>query len=618
MLSSNLVSSFYYNNFAAAISEPFTSLNAYRAGVIDANGNILKPESSIDPFEYLIIKLKRIFAELPPGVTKSKLSSYIPALQLFSEEAASFGMDKEHVDLLIEGFITAESNGEASYIELVEDMGSANLGGPASSPTANTGSVTGFDLPLGGILKRKPQQSVLGFEKQACEMYDVCPEDFDLLSNPNLKAWDEVPDSETKRSMQRSQRRNGGSTIIIRDTGTNRYHKVNLMPRNLSKMFEDVDLSIFKTVLCEQEAATKAYQDDPSQRETNVAVETNQEERRDLNNPEHVTKMAEEHLENLQRINQSASKNPALKGAAAKHEVRTRMAMTAIGMHDASLDDTGEMAGVAQGYFEQISDPSYTGKKINDPGKDFVPYTSGAKKSPQGTWEFGEGESKYRPSGRVSLSVPSVLSLYPGGKIKELATLIFGGMRVNPETGEVETNKQSTIRHKSPLFKTLTQGSVGPAITGMAEKEISRGYIPHALQVRGGVYTPTMVFGKGLEDFASYLATHVSRQGTSGVKSIRPQSRGTLQTEFGAIDEPYQLQNALGTVSPKRQKEIIVHTGHIEHLRKKMLGSNPSEEHKQRVDRSINSWVEELTAGGFYKPDIALRGARMSEIIGEK
>lgn len=254
MLSSNLVSSFYYNNFAAAISEPFTSLNAYRAGVIDANGNILKPESSIDPFEYLIIKLKKIFAELPAGLTKAKLSSYIPALQYFAEEAASFGLSGEHVDLMIEGFIAAESNGHASYIEIIEDMGSANLGGPASSPAANTGSVTGFDLPLGGILKRKPQQSVLGFEKQACEMYDVCPEDFDLLSNPNLKAWSELPDSDTVRSIQRSQRRNGGSTIIIRDTGTNRYHKVNLMPRNISKMFEDVDLSIFKSVLHEENA----------------------------------------------------------------------------------------------------------------------------------------------------------------------------------------------------------------------------------------------------------------------------------------------------------------------------------------------------------------------------
>ena len=119
MNAGNLVPSFYFYKLADSLSSPYTSLTAYSAGVIDSNGNILKPESSIDPFEYLIIKLKRIFAELPAGLTKSKLSSYIPALQYFSEEASSFGLNKEHVDLLIEGFITAESRGQASYIELL-------------------------------------------------------------------------------------------------------------------------------------------------------------------------------------------------------------------------------------------------------------------------------------------------------------------------------------------------------------------------------------------------------------------------------------------------------------------------------------------------------------------
>jgi hypothetical protein len=33
-------------------------LDAFRAGTIDAAGNIIKPESSIDPFEYFVIKLK--------------------------------------------------------------------------------------------------------------------------------------------------------------------------------------------------------------------------------------------------------------------------------------------------------------------------------------------------------------------------------------------------------------------------------------------------------------------------------------------------------------------------------------------------------------------------------
>ena len=265
MLSSNLVSSFYYSNFIAAISGPYTNLNAYRAGVIDSNGNILKPESSIDSFEYLIIKLKKIFEQLPAGTTKAKLNQYAAAFQLFSEEASSFGMDKDTVELIIEGFLAANSNGELSYIELKEDMTSGNLGGPSSSPAQNTGAVSGFDAPMGQPMTRK-LASLLGMSKQACEIYDVCPEDFDELSNPNLKSWDEVPDSETKRYMQRSQRRSGGPMILIRDSGTNRMHKLNLKPRNLSK------------IISENAGAVDAY-NDANDQEPSVAVLTDKEEK---------------------------------------------------------------------------------------------------------------------------------------------------------------------------------------------------------------------------------------------------------------------------------------------------------------------------------------------------
>jgi hypothetical protein len=265
MLSSNLVSSFYYSNFIAAISAPYTNLNAYRAGVIDSNGNILKPESSIDSFEYLIIKLKKIFEQLPAGTTKAKLNQYAAAFQLFSEEASSFGMDKDTVELIIEGFLAANSNGELSYIELKEDVTSGNLGGPSSSPAQNTGAVSGFDAPMGQPMTRR-LASLLGVNKQACEIYDVCPEDFDELSNPNLKSWDEVPDSETKRYMQRSQRRSGGPIILIRDSGTNRMHKLNLKPRNLSK------------IISENAGVVNAY-NDANDREPSVAVLTDKEEK---------------------------------------------------------------------------------------------------------------------------------------------------------------------------------------------------------------------------------------------------------------------------------------------------------------------------------------------------
>ena len=47
----SLVPSFYFYKFAESISQSYTSFAAYRAGAIDANGNLLKPESSIDPYE---------------------------------------------------------------------------------------------------------------------------------------------------------------------------------------------------------------------------------------------------------------------------------------------------------------------------------------------------------------------------------------------------------------------------------------------------------------------------------------------------------------------------------------------------------------------------------------
>ena len=50
----SIVPSFYFYKFADAISKPYTSFEAYRAGVIDERGNFIKPESSTDPFEYFV------------------------------------------------------------------------------------------------------------------------------------------------------------------------------------------------------------------------------------------------------------------------------------------------------------------------------------------------------------------------------------------------------------------------------------------------------------------------------------------------------------------------------------------------------------------------------------
>lgn len=257
-----LVPSFYYYKFAEAISSPFTSLNAFTAGAIDAQGNILKPESSIDPFEYFVIKLKKIFDQLPYGTTKASLSTYIPALRTFTEEAEKFGITKEQFSFFVEGVFARETNGHVSYFLLNEEMGSANLGGPATSSGYNTGGVSGIDRPMGsGVARRK---SVLGFE-DSCEMFDVCPEDYIGFSSAD--AWDKVPDSESKKYIQRYQRSNPNKKMAIRNSDSGEIYFLKLKPRN--KNNKNLVEEYIAKLLNEKKLkfATDSYEDDATDKE---------------------------------------------------------------------------------------------------------------------------------------------------------------------------------------------------------------------------------------------------------------------------------------------------------------------------------------------------------------
>jgi hypothetical protein len=211
-----LVPSFYYSDLAKALTTPYTDFEAYKAGVIDKNGKLQKPEGSINPFEYFVLKLKRIFEELPMGVTKSYLSSYIPAMQYFTEELKEFGFPEDETQLFLEGLVAEHSDGDLSYLELIEEMGSANLGGPSASPTQNTGGVSGFDPPMQkGVERRK---SILGFEN-SCDMYDVCPETFVAFRNSGSLA-DLPKDFPAKSTIYRGVKRRGATRFAVRNSET--------------------------------------------------------------------------------------------------------------------------------------------------------------------------------------------------------------------------------------------------------------------------------------------------------------------------------------------------------------------------------------------------------------
>jgi|LakMenEpi03Aug12_release.lakeMendotaPanAssembly.Ray.scaffolds.fasta_scaffold542354_3 hypothetical protein len=234
---SSYIPPFYFYEFAQAISGPYTALDAYKAGAIDDQGNIIKPESSIDSFEYLVIKLKKIFELIPSNLTKAKLASYFSTLQLFQEEYEEYDLDPLYLNMLIEGHITNISNGEVSYLELVEDMASGNLGGPSVQANPDSANVAGFDPPLTDkILKRKYLNN--------CEIFDVCPEEFTQFKQG--KSWKDIQDSPTKSYLQRFQRRSNTKMAVRTvnpESGDQYLHWINYPAKNF---LEEYNLNIKK------------------------------------------------------------------------------------------------------------------------------------------------------------------------------------------------------------------------------------------------------------------------------------------------------------------------------------------------------------------------------------
>jgi hypothetical protein len=209
------IPSFYFYKFANAIADPYTSLDAYRNGAIDESGNIKTSESNIDPFEYFVIKLKKIFEQLPPGMTRYKLSNLIGTMQIFSEEAKQHGLSGEEFNVLVEAEILLKSEGTVSYLELLEDMatggGAGALGVPAEAPETNKGGVSGYDPRMGNMFTRSEPLNMIA----AVEMFNVPSNEFKLF-----KASKYYPKSPTGNYLRRFGHRNPNARMAVKDEET--------------------------------------------------------------------------------------------------------------------------------------------------------------------------------------------------------------------------------------------------------------------------------------------------------------------------------------------------------------------------------------------------------------
>ncbi len=93
MASTGAVDIFMVYQFLKRLATPFEKWPAYKAGVIDKQGNIimkkrdrstLEQKKSFKIFDLMILKLKRLLGKVPGG--KTKLASYAAALWLIKED----------------------------------------------------------------------------------------------------------------------------------------------------------------------------------------------------------------------------------------------------------------------------------------------------------------------------------------------------------------------------------------------------------------------------------------------------------------------------------------------------------------------------------------------------
>lgn len=156
-----IVTSFAVYRLLTDITKPFTSMNAYSAGLIDANGNLLKTENELvpgekillTPYTRLVIGIKRLIQALPANRLKSDYNYIATAARAMAFECAEMGGNSDlfleelqkSLDVLLE-----EGEGGGGAIGNV-------IGGGFTNPQVGepNNALAGYSLPLNMVKRKK-------------------------------------------------------------------------------------------------------------------------------------------------------------------------------------------------------------------------------------------------------------------------------------------------------------------------------------------------------------------------------------------------------------------------------------------------------------------------------
>ena len=168
---SELINAFTLYTFVQELTTPFIQTEAYRTGLIDKDGNLIKKYSTltteekqiITPFKKLVFKIKQLFEMIPNPAVSYKLKSFTTALSLLSEEGAKMGADKDYIFENIKTIMLnlKEENGGSGVP--TNSMGAGAFGaGPDAGISSRSDAIQGIDIPLGmdrrTFLKRRKKK----------------------------------------------------------------------------------------------------------------------------------------------------------------------------------------------------------------------------------------------------------------------------------------------------------------------------------------------------------------------------------------------------------------------------------------------------------------------------
>jgi hypothetical protein len=153
-----IVTSFTVYKLMSEIIKPFTAMKAYRDGLIDANGNLLKSESELTskesavltPFDRLVIGIKRLVQALPANKLKTEFNYIQTAAKAMAFECAELGGDgdlfleelQKSLDVLLE-----EGEGGPGNV-----IGGGFLNPQVGDPNP---AIAGFSPPLALVRRKK-------------------------------------------------------------------------------------------------------------------------------------------------------------------------------------------------------------------------------------------------------------------------------------------------------------------------------------------------------------------------------------------------------------------------------------------------------------------------------